>query len=318
MLPFPFVESMMMFFIYSFIGWVVEVCYYGVTEERFINRGFLAGPMCPIYGLGFYGVIWFVVPYASPEHFPIIFFGSAVVCTIVELLVGVFLYKVFHLTWWDYSDYRLNFKGYICLRFTIYWGIACSLGIYLLHPLVIKLIYWTPEPVRIVFVVFFSIILVIDLVMTVISIIGFKKKIKGITAITTGIRTTSDSIGTGIYGVVKTTSEVTSSLAENTTQGYWEFTDAYQRHRKEERELASAHRKEEREILAKSFTASKEDIQESFSSAAQNVKSFASRFKQDELRILSVLRPSTKSEESFSVRILKKYYDIKDRNLEEK
>ena len=55
----------MMFFIYSFIGWVIEVIYYGITEGKFINRGFLAGPLCPVYGLGFYAAIWFFEPFAN-------------------------------------------------------------------------------------------------------------------------------------------------------------------------------------------------------------------------------------------------------------
>ena len=62
-LPYPFIESYLMFFIYSFVGWVIEVIYYGITEGKFINRGFLAGPLCPVYGLGFYAAIWFFEPF---------------------------------------------------------------------------------------------------------------------------------------------------------------------------------------------------------------------------------------------------------------
>ena len=126
-LPYPFIESYLMFFIYSFIGWVVEVIYYGITEEKFINRGFLAGPLCPVYGLGFYAAVWIFEP--LKDNFFIIFFGMAAACTVVELIAGVILYHVFHMRWWDYSDYKLNFRGYICLRFYLYWGIAASLGI---------------------------------------------------------------------------------------------------------------------------------------------------------------------------------------------
>ena len=134
-LPYPFLESYTMFFIYSFIGWIVEVIYYGVTEGRFINRGFLAGPMCPVYGIGFYAAIWLFNPFVG--NFFVIFFGTATAATIVELIAGIILYHTFHMRWWDYSEYKLNFHGYICLRFYIYWGIACSLGLYVLHPAVL-------------------------------------------------------------------------------------------------------------------------------------------------------------------------------------
>ena len=103
LLPFPLDVSLMMFFIYGFIGWVVEVIYYGVTEGKFINRGFLNGALCPVYGIGFYCVIWFFRPFA--DSFPMLFFGSAIVCTTVEFIAGVILYVIFHLRWWDYSDY---------------------------------------------------------------------------------------------------------------------------------------------------------------------------------------------------------------------
>ncbi|MBR2821652.1 MAG: putative ABC transporter permease, partial [Clostridiales bacterium] len=133
-LPYPFVESYLMFFIYSFTGWVIEVIYYGLTEGKFINRGFLAGPLCPVYGLGFYAAIWIFEP--LNDSFFIIFFGMATACTLVKLIAGVILYHTFHMRWWDYSDYKFNFRGYICLRFYVYWGIAASLGIYVLHPAV--------------------------------------------------------------------------------------------------------------------------------------------------------------------------------------
>ncbi|MCI1264697.1 MAG: putative ABC transporter permease, partial [Saccharofermentans sp.] len=89
MLPYPFLDSYMMFFIYSFIGWVVEVIYYGVVEGRFINRGFLNGPMCPLYGLGFYAAIWFFEPFTG--NFFVVFFGTALAATTVELIAGVIL-----------------------------------------------------------------------------------------------------------------------------------------------------------------------------------------------------------------------------------
>ena len=92
MLPFPLDVSLMMFFIYGFIGWVVEVIYYGITEGKFINRGFLNGALCPVYGIGFYCVIWFFRPIM--DSFPMLFFGSAIVCTTVELIAGAILYAI--------------------------------------------------------------------------------------------------------------------------------------------------------------------------------------------------------------------------------
>ena len=195
-LPYPFIESYLMFFIYSFVGWVIEVIYYGITEGKFINRGFLAGPLCPVYGLGFYAAIWIFEPFK--DNFLILFFGMATACTIVELIAGFILYHAFHMRWWDYSDYKLNLGGYICLRFFIYWGIAASLGMYVLHPTVKWLIAHINYPVRIGILIFFTIILLADLITTIITIIGFKKKFAAMEKVVTGTRAVSDKIGSQI------------------------------------------------------------------------------------------------------------------------
>ena len=201
-LPYPFIESYLMFFIYSFVGWVIEVIYYGITEGKFINRGFLAGPLCPVYGLGFYAAIWIFEPFK--DNFLILFFGMATACTIVELIAGFILYHAFHMRWWDYSDYKLNLGGYICLRFFIYWGIAASLGMYVLHPTVKWLIAHINYPVRIGILIFFTIVLLADIVTTIITIIGFKKKFAAMEKVVTGTRAVSDKIGSQTYGAVDT------------------------------------------------------------------------------------------------------------------
>ena len=133
MLPFPLDVSLMMFFIYGFIGWVVEVIYYGITEGKFINRGFLNGALCPVYGIGFYCVIWFFRPFM--DSFPLRFFGSAIVCTTVELIAGALLYAIFHLRWWDYSGYFLNLNGRICCEGLAVFAVGGMIAVYLLVPL---------------------------------------------------------------------------------------------------------------------------------------------------------------------------------------
>ena len=93
MFQFSLIDSIAMFFIYAFVGWVVEVIYYGIIEGKFVNRGFLNGPLCPVYGFGFYGVIIALTP--VEDNFPMLFFGSMLITTIVEFLAGFILYKVF-------------------------------------------------------------------------------------------------------------------------------------------------------------------------------------------------------------------------------
>ena len=109
-------EIAAMFFIYAFLGWCIEVIYCGLNEGHFINRGFLNGPVCPIYGAGGVCVILFLTP--IKDNIPLLFVGSAVLTSAMELITGYLLNKIFHARWWDYSDAPFNVGGYICLKFS--------------------------------------------------------------------------------------------------------------------------------------------------------------------------------------------------------
>lgn len=282
-LPYPFVESYLMFFIYSFVGWVIEVIYYGITEGKFINRGFLAGPLCPVYGLGFYAAIWIFEPFK--DNFIILFFGMATACTIVELIAGFILYHAFHMRWWDYSDYKLNLGGYICLRFFIYWGIAASLGMYVPHPTVKWLIAHINYPVRIGILIFFTIILLADLITTIITIIGFKKKFAAMEKVVTGTRAVSDKIGSQIYGAVDTI----VTLSEPTRNHYEQYRKLISENRRQEKELAAQHRAEEKAFANQFTEVEKESLKLAKESASNAVGSMVASFKKNEQRLVRVV-----------------------------
>ena len=282
-LPYPFVDSYCMFFIYSFLGWNLEVIYYGVTEERFINRGFLSGPICPVYGLGFYAAVWLFAPLAN--NFFIIFFGMATACTVVELIAGEILYHTFHMRWWDYSDYKLNYKGYICLRFYIYWGIACSLGIYALHPAVLTIVHHIPLLVKAFLLVAFTILLVTDIVVTIATIIGFQKKVRAFTKLSSGMKIVSDKIGSGVYGTVDTI----VTVSEPTKKHYDEYRKLIAENRRIEKEMAAAHRAAERAFAEQFTDAEKASLQLAKQAAGDSVKSFMSTLKQGERRLAGIV-----------------------------
>ena len=282
-LPYPFIESYMMFFIYSFIGWVIEVIYYGITEGKFINRGFLAGPLCPVYGLGFYAAIWIFEPFK--DNFMILFFGMATACTIVELIAGFILYHAFHMRWWDYSDYKLNIGGYICLRFFIYWGIAASLGMYVLHPAVKWLIAHITYPFRLGILIFFTVILLADLVTTIITIVGFKKKFQAMEKVVTGTRAVSDKIGSQIYGAVDTI----VTVSEPTRNHYEQYRKLLAENRRQEKELAAQHRAEEKAFANQFTEVEKESLRLAKESVSDAMSSMVSSFKKNEQRLVRVV-----------------------------
>ncbi len=282
-LPYPFIDSYLMFFIYSFVGWVIEVIYYGITEGKFINRGFLAGPLCPVYGLGFYAAIWFFEPFK--DNFLILFFGMATACTIVELIAGLILYHAFHMRWWDYSDYKLNIGGYICLRFFIYWGIAASLGMYVLHPTVKWIIAHINYPIRIGILIFFTVILVIDLVTTIITIIGFKKKFAAMEKVVSGTKAVSDKIGSQIYGAVDTI----VTVSEPTRNHYEQYRKLIAENRQQEKELAAQHRAEEKAFANQFTEVEKESLRRAKAQASSAVGSLVHSFKKNEQRLVRVV-----------------------------
>ena len=105
------------FIIYSFLGWCLESVYKTILEKRFVNSGFLYGPLCPIYGFG--AVIMILIFGLLPQNVFIIFLSSMILLTIWEYIVGVILEKLFKTKYWDYSNVKFNINGRVCLKNSI-------------------------------------------------------------------------------------------------------------------------------------------------------------------------------------------------------
>lgn len=133
------------FAIYAFLGWVLETIYAAVKKGKFINRGFLNGPFCPIYGFGVVLLIMFLKPFMS--NLPILFISSLVLTSLLEYFTGYVLETLFHSTWWDYNDRKFNIKGRICLEFSIYWGLLSTFILRIIHPTVDFMVKSIPIPI---------------------------------------------------------------------------------------------------------------------------------------------------------------------------
>jgi len=126
------------FIIYSFIGWVVEVTFCFFTEKKLINRGFLIGPVCPIYGCGVLLIVLLIGNNTS--DILSVFLKSILICSILEYSTSYLMEKIFDARWWDYSKKRFNINGRICLETMIPFGILGSGVILYLHPFISKLV----------------------------------------------------------------------------------------------------------------------------------------------------------------------------------
>lgn len=126
---------LIIFFFYSAIGWLIESIYCSIGEKRFINRGFLTGPMCPIYGTG--ALVMTICLYNPFHDKPLlVFLLGMIICDAVEYITSFLMETLFHARWWDYTYEFANIKGRICLKHTLYWGIASIVFVYLVHPFV--------------------------------------------------------------------------------------------------------------------------------------------------------------------------------------
>lgn len=124
-----------LFLIYSFIGWIVEVSAFLIQDHKFVNRGFLIGPVVPIYGTGGILITILLTKYQSD---PIVLFCMAVVvCSILEYLTSYIMEKIFKTRWWDYSNKKFNINGRICLSNLIVFGIMGLVMVYLINPFLI-------------------------------------------------------------------------------------------------------------------------------------------------------------------------------------
>lgn len=193
------------FIIYAFIGWVTEVVFHAVTLGKIINRGFLNGPVCPIYGWGMLGVLSllnFVTQNGQKEaDLLFVFAGGMMLATAVELFGGWILDVIFHAKWWDYSDKPFNFHGYICLEFSILWGLGIVLVIEALHP---AISHYTaaalPEKYGWPVLAVLYAVFVADSIVTNVMLHNMNKEMAELEQIRSGIRKVSDSMTDVIAG----------------------------------------------------------------------------------------------------------------------
>ena len=185
------------FFIYGFLGWCAEVAFAAFKQHSFVNRGFLNGPICPIYGIGVTVVVATLRPYVG--NLIVLYITSTILVTFLEWLTGFLLEKLFHHRWWDYSDMPLNIGGYVCLLFSLVWGVACVLIVKLIYPLTNKLVSFLPIWFGKFLLVLLTITIFVDICITVQGILKFNKRLALMEDIAKELRNISDQIGENIY-----------------------------------------------------------------------------------------------------------------------
>ncbi|WP_026884642.1 putative ABC transporter permease [Clostridium akagii] len=180
------------FTIYAFIGWCIEVVYAAIKTGEFVNRGFLNGPVCPIYGFGVVILIELITPIGN--NLILIFIVSIIVTSLIEFITGFILEKLFNNRWWDYSQRSFNIKGYICLRFSLIWGLASVFVVKIIHTVIRDITKLIPILLGNIMLGVIITLLIIDMVAAVETVLKFNVRLKKIDEISARIKESSDTL----------------------------------------------------------------------------------------------------------------------------
>lgn len=168
-----------LFIIYSFFGWCLEMVACSISTKKIVNRGFLLGPICPIYGCGCLLITVLLKGYLND---PIVLFVMAfVLCLLLEYFTSYVMEKLFKARWWDYSDRKYNLNGRICLDNGVAFGILGLLLSYVINPFVVKMLSYIPLNVFNIVGVVLLVVFVVDYAVSFKIIRGFSKVAKNIT-----------------------------------------------------------------------------------------------------------------------------------------
>ena len=167
-----YIDLILLFFFYSFIGWLVEVLEGIINNRGFINRGFLVGPICPIYGISCISMLLLLNRYEN--DYVILFILGMVICTLIEYMTSLILEKIFNTRWWDYSDHKINLNGRVCLETMILFGISGILLMKGFKPFTNYILGIIPSNIKLIISIVLTVILLIDLFFSI-KVINFLK-----------------------------------------------------------------------------------------------------------------------------------------------
>lgn len=192
------------FFVYGLLGWCAEVIFAAVKEHRLVNRGFLCGPICPIYGFGMVALLYAARALGAPGlplSVPVVFVVGGVLTTLLELVAGWGLYRLFRIRWWDYTGIPFNLGGYICPQFSLLWGLGSVVMVHAVHPLLAGPGNALPLRALLVLDAVLLVFFAVDVGVSAAAAAGLNNRLKELDTFRTWMRRSSDTLtevlGTG-------------------------------------------------------------------------------------------------------------------------
>ena len=251
----------LLFIIYAFLGWVLEVVGKLIEQKKFINRGFLVGPYCPIYGVGALLITFLFKKYTDD---PVaLFIMAIVVCGVLEYLTSYFMEKIFHARWWDYSQRKFNINGRVCLDTIIPFGLLGMFIMYVSNPFLIEKLEQLPE---LALNILFWVLLIIYIADNIIS-----------TNVISYVGKTTKEFGKNLDNTEEITRKVKEALIGKSAL-YRRLLSAYPKIQaikvkiKEKQEELKRHVQEQTDELKESVNKQKEEIKKKIKTITDNQK----------------------------------------------
>lgn len=194
----------LLFIIYSFLGWLMEVIFVSIKEKKIVARGFLIGPVCPIYGFGAILITLFLTKYTN--DIPVLFILATVLGASLEYFTSYIMEKIFKTRWWDYSQHKYNINGRICLATSICFGTLGVILIHFLNPFFTHILNIIPNIILTIVSIILLVLIITDLVISCNVISKIKKVDLG------GAKDATDEITTKVREALKNKSLLTKRL----------------------------------------------------------------------------------------------------------
>ena len=180
------------FLIYSCLGWCLEVIYAAVSTGQLVNRGFLNGSVGPIYGVGMIIVLFALTPLQGSVL--LLYIGGVILPSALELVGGWALYKLYRSRWWDYTDKPFNIGGYVCLEFSLMWGVGAMVMVKVIHPTLAALVNIIPPLVGFVLMCLLYAVYAADVVATAIAASDLARELDALEKVADSMHAVSDAM----------------------------------------------------------------------------------------------------------------------------
>lgn len=188
-------DQLGIFFVYSFIGWLVGTVLAAYRRHRFIDVGFLYGPYCPSYGIC--GVLFAVLLHDLKGQWFFLFLGGAIIVFMVVYLTGFLLQQIFHHKWWDCSHKKFQFGSYVHMPYTILWGLMAIICVEFIEPTLLNAVHLIPSSVGEILLIIMGVVMAVDFVGTITGILSTRSRVKkGIVKdVSENMQKTADRLG---------------------------------------------------------------------------------------------------------------------------